>query len=231
MMVLRLVDPTDARFEQLLAEKVGQAPGFFRNAPVLVDLEEVAGLDLFIDFERLVALCRAIGMAPVGIVNGNPRQAQAAIAAGLALFPPGRAASNPPNPGTREAPAAPVAAPPLPAAAPPPAGRAARTIAEPIRSGQQIYAAGGDLIVLGPVGAGAEVAADGNIHIYGRLRGRALAGLSGDAQARIFCHTLEAELVSIAGLYQVSENIDPAFWGRSVRVAASGRTLVFEPLL
>ncbi len=239
MMVLRLIDPTDPRFEQLLAEKVAQAPGFFRNAPVLVDLEDVAGAGLFIDFGRLVALCRAIGMAPVGIVNGDAAQSQAAIAAGLALFPPGRAAANPPNPrepnprelAVREAPAAAGAPAPATVAAPAPAGRATRTVAEPIRSGQQIYASGGDLIVLGPVSAGAEVAADGNIHVYGRLRGRALAGLGGDAQARIFCHSLEAELVSIAGLYQVSENIDPAHWGRPVRIAAAGPALVFEPLI
>ena len=81
-------------------------------------------------------------------------------------------------------------------------------ITEPVRSGRQIYAARGDLIVMGPVSAGAELLADGNIHVYSSLRGRALAGISGDTNARIFCHSLEAELVSIAGLYRVSEDLD-----------------------
>jgi septum site-determining protein MinC len=78
-----------------------------------------------------------------------------------------------------------------------------------VRSGQQFVAKGGDLIVTSSVSHGAELLADGSIHIYGALRGRALAGLSGDVDARIFCHSLEAELVSIAGYYRLSDAIEP----------------------
>src|SRR6202042_2970352 len=117
---------------------------------------------------------------------------EAAPGAGLASFPQ-TAAGQPRS---------------APAAAPPPAPKT-RLITEPVRSGTQIYARGGDLVVTAAVSPGAELVADGNIHVYGALRGRALAGASGDSSARIFCTRLEAELVSIAGRYLVSEQLPP----------------------
>ncbi|MNJ67366.1 Septum site-determining protein MinC [compost metagenome] len=95
-----------------------------------------------------------------------------------------------------------------------------------MRGGQQIYAQGCDLIVLGPVSPGAELLSDGNIHVYGPLRGRALAGIKGDGRARIFCRQLNAELVSIAGHYKVAEDLrrDP-LWGQSVQVGLQGDSL------
>ncbi len=90
---------------------------------------------------------------------------------------------------------------------------------EPVRSGTQIYARGGDLIVTAAVSAGAEVMADGNIHVYGRLRGRALAGAAGDTAARIFCTRLEAELISIAGRYLVSEQLPAEYQGGPAQIA------------
>jgi septum site-determining protein MinC len=106
-----------------------------------------------------------------------------------------------------------------------------RIVNHPIRSGQQIYAAEGDLIVLGTVSAGAEVIADGNIHVYGVLRGRALAGVKGDVEARIFCHSLEAELISIMGRYRISEQIDPTDRGKAVQIHLAEDRLVIEPLI
>jgi septum site-determining protein MinC len=94
-----------------------------------------------------------------------------------------------------------------------------RLVTEPVRSGTQIYARGADLIVTAPVSAGAELVADGNIHVYAALRGRALAGASGDASARIFCSRLEAELVSIAGRYLVSEQLPAEQRGLPVQIA------------
>ncbi|NUO74551.1 MAG: septum site-determining protein MinC, partial [Lysobacter sp.] len=111
-----------------------------------------------------------------------------------------------------------------PAAAPAPAKIAAPAAAPgliqsaPVRSGQQIYAENRDLTVLTAVGAGAEVIADGSVHIYGPLRGRALAGAQGNAQARIFCREFHAELVAIAGNYKVLEDIPKTLRGKAVQV-------------
>ena len=87
-----------------------------------------------------------------------------------------------------------------------------KLILSPVRSGQQIYAPDGDITVIGSVSHGAELLADGNIHVYGALRGRALAGINNNNQARIFCNSLEADLISIAGQFKISENINQKFW-------------------
>ncbi len=104
------------------------------------------------------------------------------------------------------------------------------TITPPVRSGQRLYAQGGDLVELAPVSAGAELMADGHIHVYGPLRGRALAGVKGNADARIFCQDLRAELISVAGHYRVSENLDPALAGRPVQVRLQDGRLITEAL-
>ncbi|KAF1069792.1 MAG: Septum site-determining protein MinC [Pseudomonas citronellolis] len=104
--------------------------------------------------------------------------------------------------------------------------RPTRMITTPVRSGMQVYAAGGDLIVLAAVSAGAELLADGNIHVYGPMRGRALAGVKGDTSARIFCQQLGAELVSIAGNYKVAEDLRRSpQWGQAVHISLSGDVL------
>ena len=100
-----------------------------------------------------------------------------------------------------------------------------RVITQTVRSGQQIYSPG-DLIVLAGVSPGAELLADGHIHVYGTLRGRALAGLRGNTQARIYCRALEAELIAVAGCFQVAEDIDPALHGRPAQVFLDGEDLV-----
>ncbi|MDH5327151.1 MAG: septum site-determining protein MinC, partial [Gammaproteobacteria bacterium] len=99
-------------------------------------------------------------------------------------------------------------------------------IKQPIRSGQRVYAKGGDLVILGAVNHGAEVMADGNIHIYAPLRGRALAGLDGNSESRIFCHSMEAELVAVAGNYRVFEDKVPAdLYKKSVQIYLEGEQL------
>jgi len=105
-----------------------------------------------------------------------------------------------------------------------------KLITTPIRSGQQVYAPGGDLVVLAPVSAGAEILADGNIHVYGPLRGRALAGVKGDTEARIFCQSLEAELISIAGNYKVNEDLQKEHWKEGIQARLEGDQLVITPL-
>ena len=103
-------------------------------------------------------------------------------------------------------------------------------ITEPVRAGAQVYAEGRDLVLLSFVSPGAEVLADGHIHAYGRLRGRALAGIGGDEGARIFCRSLEAELVSIAGRFRVSEDMDPRLVGKPTQIFLDGGFLMIEPL-
>ena len=105
----------------------------------------------------------------------------------------------------------------------------AKVIMRPIRSGQQVYAEG-DLIVIASVGAGAEVLADGNIHVYGALRGRALAGVKGDVSARIFCKSMEAELVSIAGNFMLSDALQTFVWKEAAQVLLNDDNLLIEPL-
>jgi septum site-determining protein MinC len=103
-----------------------------------------------------------------------------------------------------------------------------RIVSRPVRSGQQIYAAGTDLIVLAAVNPGAVVLADGSIHVYGPLRGRALAGIGGQVEARIFCRSLEAEVIAIAGVYRVLEEPDAQFAGQQVQVYLSQGSLMIE---
>jgi septum site-determining protein MinC len=93
-----------------------------------------------------------------------------------------------------------------------------------------VYARGGDLVAVAPISAGAELIADGHIHVYGALRGRALAGVGGDESARIFCQKLDAELVSIAGAYRVREDIDESLIGQPVQIYLQGEDLIIDPL-
>jgi septum site-determining protein MinC len=177
--------------------------------------------------------------------GGTKEQQDAALAVGLALLqaPRGKVETFDPLAGTGRSPAQGLAnvhaqATPQPAATPatpvmpepPPPPRASMLVTEPIRSGRQIYAAGCDLIVVGPVSPGAELLADGSIHVYGTLRGRALAGVSGDQNARIFCQSLEAELVSIAGLYRVSEDMDKEIRRRHVQIYLNNGFLHIDPV-
>lgn len=236
-MVLRLAEPVSPRFERLLAEKVAQAPGFFKGAPVVLDLSDLPeGSLTALDLAALIAMLKAQGLIAVGIRAGGAATDALAAQARLALFPAGR----PSDLETREAAPRPVEPPPERArerpehrgatTAPIPPSRTTRVVTEPVRSGQQIYHDGGDLIVMAAVGSGAEVIAAGHVHIYGALRGRAIAGVAGDATARIWCASLDAELVSVAGVYMISDRIDPALRHQRVQIAADGDNLRFERL-
>lgn len=207
LMIVRVGDPTDPGFEGRLAAEVARSPVFSANAPVVLDLKDCPGLASADAFQRLKALFKRQHLIAIGIRHGNATQVRAAMAADLASFPAAGAAESP-------APA-PSAQPRAAAAAAP--GRT-RTVTQPVRSGTQIYARGGDLIVLSTVSPGAEVIADGNVHVYGALRGRAIAGASGDQEARIFAGKLEAELVCIAGQYKVSDELPAELRGQPAQV-------------
>lgn len=206
---LRTADP--AALHAALADLTGNAPDFFDNDLAVLDFASADGLPAKgIDWPALRALLRQSGLHAVATCGLPPALAAAAAATGLPTVPVdafarqarGRAAAD--STAATPQPAAPPPAPPAPPAPPEPAPRTA-ILDKPLRSGQRYYAKGCDLVVTAMVSAGAEVIADGNIHVYAPLRGRALAGASGDRSARIFTTCLEAELVSVAGLYRTFE--------------------------
>jgi septum site-determining protein MinC len=216
VMVVRAGMLRDPAFAHQLATQVERSPRFFRNAPVVLDLKGAEGFSDPGEFAEAREVLGEHTLALVGVQNAEPAQLAAAAAAGLASFAP--SATTPPRPRPAAS-AAPAAEAPPAAPLPEPPRATARLVTTPVRSGTQIYARGGDLIVTSAVSPGAELVADGNIHVYGPLRGRALAGASGDAGARIFCSRLEAELVSIAGRYLVSEQLPAEQHGFSVQIA------------
>jgi septum site-determining protein MinC len=232
MMVLKLIDPDHPEFDGMLRTKIMQAPNFFRHAPLVIDLEEIT--DTGFDFDGLRARLRDLALVPVGVQGGAPEMQMAALRAGLTVIPAART-PQPMNVARSKPEAAPPAADPAPVAAPAPAPvpeprGATLIVTEPVRSGRQIYAPRGDLIVMAPVSQGAELVADGNIHVYSTLRGRALAGVTGDTQARIFVQSLDAELVSVAGFYRISEDIEPALRRKPVQVWLDGNVIRMDPL-
>jgi len=221
--VLRLVGAPDASFFEALDTLMRQAPHFFVNAPLVVDVEQARDLGDKAGFVKLVRALRARKLFAVGIQGATAEQGNAAFGAGLITLQGGREASL-----DRGARPVPVEARAAAAAAPEPA--ASLLVTEPVRSGQRIFADRGDLIVMAAVSSGAELIAHGNIHIYGPLRGRALAGVNGDRTARIFCQSLEAELIAIAGLYRTSDDLGPAVRKHRVQAFLQDDTLCVEPL-
>jgi septum site-determining protein MinC len=193
-----------------------EVPGLFDRDPVAIDLSQVREVAAAIDFAQLCALLRRFGMVPVAVKGGHAAQMAAAFEAGL----------------VEAHDQAPPARPPAPApAAPPPAVVPAMIVARPLRSGQQVVARGGDLVVLDVVSYGAEVIADGSIHVYAPLRGRAVAGARGDTRARIFSTCMEPQLVAIAGTYRTLDTDLPAtVRGRAAQVRLDGEQLVLEAL-
>lgn len=185
--------------ENELLKQITRTPHFFSNAPVVLDLSTLQQRSLTIDFKGLVKIMREFSLIPVGVKGGNEEQNKAANAAGLGTFPEHKtveAAPEATNTTTTPTPKKETSQ-----------QRRTMVIKEQVRSGTQIYAKDSDLIILASVSPGAEVLADGNIHIYGTLRGRALAGAMGDTKASIFCKELDAELVSIAGSYKLNEEL------------------------
>ena len=209
VMVVRAGMLRDPDFDSQLAEQVRRSPRFFLNAPVVLDLKDAAELTHESEFADAREILRRHTLSLIGVQNASQVQLQAAAGAGLASFAP-----NAPQPSRR-----PPHEPTRSAVSMPAAGAKTRLVTQPVRSGTQIYARGADLVVTAAVSPGAEIIADGNIHVYGALRGRALAGAGGDVEARIFCSRLEAELVSIAGRYLVSEQLPPDQQGFAVQIA------------
>ncbi len=184
--VLQLLTADLNAFDQDLKAKIQLAPKFFNCTPMVIDVQALKVDQL--DFTQLKQVLQDNQVIAVGIKGAPNHWLEAIREANLAVMNDHVKADKKPG------------------------GNAAFTegtkiISEPVRSGQRIYAEGGDLIVIGTVSSGAEILADGNIHVYGSLRGRALAGVNGNKNTRIFCQQLAAELVSIAGHFQLFEHI------------------------
>lgn len=203
-------------------------PDFFDQDPLVIDFSGLTGDNLPaptpLEFQNLLSSVRQLHLVPVALRGGDEAHRQLALGAGLVLAPeapPSRRAE--PAPATAAAPVAATES--LPAL----------VVDRPLRSGQQVYARGRDLVVMAPVNPGAEVIADGHIHVYAPLRGKAIAGARGNGEARIFAMTMEPELVSIAGVYRTSEMPWPeAVRGKPAQVrlfsGPEGDKLVLDPI-
>ena len=246
--VLRLHTVDLMLIERQLRTKIQQRPQMFLYAPVLLDLgllEEPGALSVV----ALVSLMRAHKLVPVGAINAPEAFGATLAGAGLGLLPsttataklrlsdgeaqeaepaeeprrrrvtpPARAPEPPPPP-----PPPVVAAPPTPVPAPPAVHTGPVVVTKPVRSGQVVYAQNNDLVVLAPVNPGAQMMADGHVHIYATLRGRAVAGAQGLPGARIFCQKLEAELVAISDAYVMADEIPGKLRGKAVQIHLEGR--------
>lgn len=208
-----------------LDQKIGKAPEFFRNAPIIIDLGELSeSQKKALDFSGLLRTVHEFALAPVGMRGGSPDHQRAAEAEKLAVLADVRTDSPPTASPARNAP------PKRPIPPPRTAMSSTKMVDQPVRSGQRIYAAGGDLIVMAQVSPGAEIMADGHIHVYGSLKGRALAGVQGNLAARIFCSDLQAQLVAIGGHYRTSEDTDDTMRGKLVQVYLQDDALIIDPL-
>ncbi|WP_138472947.1 septum site-determining protein MinC [Poseidonocella sp. HB161398] len=209
---LRLAGDADQDFYKALDAELMRMPHFFDHAPFVIDLEQVHQSITDDSLNALIEGLKRRKLSVFGVQNGNAAQTETAKRAGLLSLPGGRDAPlDRVETQRREAQrmvaerkgksAAAAAEPAAEPAAAPAAKSASVIVTEPVRSGQKIYADRGDLVVVSSVSNGAELVAAGNIHVYGTLRGRALAGVNGDTSARIFCQSLDADLVAVAGLY------------------------------
>lgn len=221
---VRVLDPGLAAIEAHLRNFARQMPQAVEGLPVILESE------FAIELAGVLTLMRDLGMQPLAAMEGA--LAADARLCGLPVLPPdviseSRGGGRGPEPAQ--------AAPPAPAAEPAPAPqlavrRSTRIVTEPVRSGQQIYSEGADLIVTQLVSPGAEVISDGCIHVYGTLRGRALAGARGDTAARIFCRKMEADLLAVAGVYAVADQMQGALRGQAVQASLVQGKLKIERL-
>ncbi len=214
--VFHLHSTNPVLLKERLAETIQKAPNYFNQAPLVIDATRVS--DEPIDLAAIANILRESNILPLGVRGLSEKQKEQASAANLAIFKQGAA---PIKEQRKEANKAPKK----------PRGSSTRIITKPVRAGTKIYAKDADLVIIAPVNVGAECIADGNIHVYGPLRGRALAGASGDTSARIFCQSLDAELIAIAGHYQVSEHLQvPEHNDRVLQIFLQDNTLKITTL-
>ena len=234
--VLEVIDFEPDTFESQLAEKVNSAPQFFTRSSLILHLVKSLSAT---EFELLVALCRRFKLQPMAvrgevgplrsIINdfGLADVSQSKFTESSLKTTKSESTTSKEQAANEPAASTPVSPPvPTPAAVTKPV----KVISRPVRSGQQVYAEGGDLVITAAVSEGAEVLADGNIHVYGTLRGRALAGVKGNVHARVFCQSLDAELISIAGQFIMHETVKASCWKQPAQIYLEEDTLHIEPI-
>ncbi|MEQ1638258.1 MAG: septum site-determining protein MinC [Methylococcales bacterium] len=228
-----------------IIQKIQQAPDFFKNSPILLDIQQLTNEKLELNLSELLKLIRSHTLIPIALRGGDNVQNDIALKSGLFIQP---LQTTLDADKSMIQPATPIAAkkspPPNPAPSPTAALRSpiraerraaenaaahAKIITSPIRSGQRVYSEG-DLIIMSQVSAGAEIMAEGNIHVYGSLRGRALAGVLGKLDSRIFCFDCQAELISIAGNYKVKDDLDPVMQHKPVQIYLQNQALIIKEL-
>ena len=217
---LQLLETDSALFAAQLAAVVAKAPRLFDRTPVVLDCSALTEAQMDVAQFNMTALCgamRASGLVPVALQGGNALLNVLAQSQGLGIL---NSSSNQDKPWIGDNPAL--------VQEPTPSVIKTKLLTLPVRSGQQVVSKGGDLVITASVSHGAELLADGNIHVYGALRGRALAGIAGDKQARIFCQSLDAVLVSIAGIYRLSDAIEPT--ESPCQIFIQDDRIVIEPL-
>ncbi len=203
--------------QEHLKQTIKKAPKMFQHAPVVIDLGANHHITAKLPLAPLIDLLQQFQILPIAVTGGSPEQQKEAIQAGLTLFPSSKhTTSN--TPSNQAA-----------SSSPKPTGHT-KVVTQPVRSGQQIYAKGGDLIILASVSHGAEIIADGHIHVYGSLHGRAIAGASGYLEARIFCTKLDAELVSVAGIYSLSDDYVNKQFNTPMQIFLENNQLVITEL-
>lgn len=239
---LHLLTTDLAQLKQELKIRLAQTPDFFASTPIVLELSGIAESGVSLDFAALAAFMLEQGMCAAGVAGGSELQREDAIQSGLGLFAPSRGASKTDTEQAVPQPAQLHEQPELPCfsaevietavTSPPAACKPTLVIDKPVRTGQRIYAEGANLVVLAIVNAGAELIADGDIHVYAPMRGKAIAGAQGNEAARIFVNSMEAELLSIAGCFKVfEEGIPENVRAKPARVHLEGSRLVIEPLL
>ena len=234
---MRIRSTDAAAVQAQLTARVAAAPALFERAALCLDLSPLDHEISAADLRAVLDAIRRTGMLPVGLAHGTAAIEALARELNLPVLTQFRAQKSygAAVAAVKAVPAPEVAATPAAPAAPTtPAPSAEEIVAlptlmhhRPVRSGQKIYARHRDLVVTSAVGAGAEVMADGCVHVYGTLRGRAMAGVRGEVSARVFCHEFHAELVSIAGVFRVFETIPPDLAGKPVQAWLDGDDLRF----
>lgn len=224
--VIHLVDHDLEQLRQAIQLKIDQAPSFFYRAPVVININKLP--DISLDFKAIQHIINKLDLVLVGISGGNQQQKDQAKQQGLAVlaYSEDKKSLNTEAQDTKQQT---IKAPEIPAVETLPL-QPAKTVRGNIRSGQQVYAKNTDLVIIGSVSHGAEVIADGDIHVYGTLRGKAIAGAKGNTTAKIYCQNLQADLVSISGNYMISENLHSQNWQKAALIELIQEKLIINEL-
>ncbi len=261
VLLLHILTTDMVQLKHQLTRRLSQTPDFFTSTPIALELSAIAKSSQGLDYAELVSFMLAQGMCAAGVVGGSAAQRDAAVQAGLGLFPEVSARNvtrraeeqslsvtgqhaallceqpELPEPTAEISPQLVESEQKISIDEPVPlvvqaAVKPTMVIDKPVRTGQRIYAEGANLVVLAIVNAGAELIADGDIHVYATMRGKAIAGARGNESARIFVQGLEAELLSIGGCFKIfEEGIPEIVRGKPAQIHLNGSHLVILPLL